>query len=98
MSRAPRFALAVASFALAMTAGADELYSLPTLPSLPGTSAPAVVVPVAPSSSGGAGTVYYDDGSTVYGSDGSTATRYGDLIHVVPGTNYDDLDLNVDKQ
>ncbi|MGH8437440.1 MAG: hypothetical protein ACRERX_23940, partial [Pseudomonas sp.] len=51
-------------------------------PSAP-AAAPAVVVPVAPSSSG-TGTVYYDDGSTVYGSDGSTATRYGNMIHVVP--------------
>ncbi|MCY1364556.1 hypothetical protein D9M69_513640 [compost metagenome] len=44
------------------------------------------MVPVAPSRSAG-GTVYYDDGTTVYGSDGSTATRYGDLIHVVPSAD-----------
>ncbi|MDT4830726.1 hypothetical protein FQZ97_642010 [compost metagenome] len=88
MNRTHRFALVL----LALPLAAAEFGDLPSLKgfgelSTPATAAapaaPTVVVPV-DSSHSGSGTVYYDVGDTVYGSDGSTATRYGDAIYVRP--------------
>lgn len=92
MNRAHRFALVLLALPLAAAAEFGDLPSLEGLGELstPATAAapaaPTVVVPV-DSSHSGSGTVYYDDGDTVYGSDGSdgsTATRYGDAIYVRP--------------
>ncbi|MCY1277007.1 hypothetical protein D9M68_378460 [compost metagenome] len=99
MHRAHRFALVLLALPLTAAAEFGDLPSLegfgelstPAAAPVPPPVAPTVVVPVAPSSSG-RGVVYDDDGTTLYGSDGSTATRYGDLLHIVP-----DADSYLDK-
>ncbi|MOA11444.1 hypothetical protein D3C78_1313840 [compost metagenome] len=90
MNRAHRFALVLLALPLAAAAefgdlGASRPSAQDMLRTPPPSPSTVIVVPVAPSRSGG--TTYYDDGKTVYGSDGSTATRYGDTIYVVPDSN-----------
>jgi hypothetical protein len=91
-ARITRTAIAVGVFTIALTSHAAEFGDLgqsrPSAQDMlrpPPPSSSTIYVPVAPASDdSGSGTVYYDDGSTIYGTDGSTATRYGDLLHVVP--------------
>lgn len=82
-----RTATAVGFFAIAVTAQAGDR---PTAQDMLLEQAPdsttIIVVPTAPARGTG-GTVYYEIGDTLYGTDGSTATRYGDAIHVVPDAN-----------
>jgi hypothetical protein len=89
MKRSVHFAVATSFYAVALTASAGDFGALPGLSPLPSLAAPVpaaaphpaptVYVPVA-APRNGRGVTYYDDGSPVYGSDGSTATRYGDLL------------------